>query len=214
MTHAYCVNLLRRADRRVEALLEFRKYGLEKEVMFFPATEGSTLKREATGAMYFTDGMKGCWDSHKRLFELALMHDWDNLLVFEDDLHFIPGFDYYFHLAMAHVPEDWEFLWIGFFLHNHFYSEKNVKEYLEAHEHNGYWMKPSNGWGTQCYCVRGRAIELIYKRLDKMTAQIDGQLLQIMNEEGIAHYAHFPIIVGQNGSQTDVQRPINNSSLD
>lgn len=149
----------------------------------------------------FTQGMVGCYLSHYMIFHEAVANQWDSFLVFEDDLQLVPGFEKLWDAAFPHLPDDWEFLWLGYAIHEGVDRSKIVK-------HNPYWITSPSHWGTQAYMVRGKeAIAKIFSGLQTMTEQIDLQLVQqTLPRQNIRQYSIYPSAVRQSNSGTDVQR--------
>jgi GR25 family glycosyltransferase involved in LPS biosynthesis len=87
--HVYCINLERRHDRRVAVTKEFKKAGVEN-VQFWRATDG---RLEAPDGIRLTKPEYGCADSHIRLWRDIVENNYETVLVFEDDVQILPGFN-------------------------------------------------------------------------------------------------------------------------
>jgi GR25 family glycosyltransferase involved in LPS biosynthesis len=117
---AYVINLDRRADR----LEAFRKAHpeLEDRVNRQPAYDGKTLTLTSELATLFKPNdffwkkaVMGCAMSHLSLWwKLANEHpDIHNYLIFEDDAQLKPGWEEILEKSMAHIPEDYDVLYLG-----------------------------------------------------------------------------------------------------
>jgi GR25 family glycosyltransferase involved in LPS biosynthesis len=136
------------------------------------------------------------------ILQEALRMGYERILIFEDDLTFITGFNGLMNHAVPIVPDDWEFLYLG-------YSYANVYEKYRKTEIpvNEYWVIPGHNWGTQCYAINGR--NTIIKLLDglkKINDQVDVQLtFKVLKQKCIKFYAIKPCAVGQLKDRSDVQ---------
>jgi Glycosyltransferase family 25 (LPS biosynthesis protein) len=95
----YCINLRERSDRRREAEAEFRRVGLLPRVTFFLAERPTRQEWDAfcaagrgpsDGRVALTAGSLGCWRSHRAVLEHARRLGHQRVLVFEDDVRFLP----------------------------------------------------------------------------------------------------------------------------
>lgn len=185
----YCLNLKHRTERLMYAAKHLDDHGIYG-VHFWPAVDGRA-ERLTSNIARLTPGMLGCYESHKQILTHALQNNYESIIVFEDDLQFIPGFNEFMTIALKQIPEDWQFVYLGHQEHGGF------GDHLE--QISNFWVKPKSVWGTQCYMVRGRStIEAILQRMQKQEMQIDEQLIHmILPNSGIKYYAIFPSVVGQ-----------------
>jgi GR25 family glycosyltransferase involved in LPS biosynthesis len=145
----------------------------------------------------FTQGMAGCFLSHFFIFHQAVREGWDCFLVLEDDFEPVPGFNYLFDQAWKCVPDDWQFIWLGW--------QQPKNSTTPPKIHNEYWITAASLWGTQAYMVRGKeTIRTLYEDLKTMHDQIDIQLIG-RSLKTIKHYCIYPSAVSQTGNGTDVQ---------
>jgi len=117
---AYVINLDRRADR-LEAFTKAHPE-LEGRVNRQPAYDGKTLTLTPELATLFKPNdffwkkaVMGCAMSHLSLWwKLVNEHpDIHNYLIFEDDAQLKPGWEEILEKSMAHVPEDYDVLYLG-----------------------------------------------------------------------------------------------------
>jgi GR25 family glycosyltransferase involved in LPS biosynthesis len=191
----FLINLEHNRERLNQAENHLRKWQLPHER--FDAVYAKQLNIRHDDSR-FTQGMVGCFLSHFFIFQQAVREGWDCFLVLEDDFEPVPGFDYLFENAWKQVPEDWQFLWLGWQLPTN-------KTAARITRHNDYWMTTTALWGTQAYVVRGKeAIRTIYEDIKIMHDQIDLQLIGRSLHQ-IKHYCIYPSAVSQTGAGTDVQ---------
>lgn len=194
----FLINLPHNTDRLARSKSFLEQWELNFEI--FEGLYAKNLQLRHTDTK-FTPGMVGCFMSHFSIFHRAVSEGWNTIMVLEDDFEPVPGFDFLFEKAWKEVPEDWEFIWLGYTIHD------KVNKRAIAH-HNQYWITSPSLWGTQCYIVRGpSAIRKIYEDLKTMHDQIDLQLVQrTLPRAEIRQYCIFPSAVGQVGGSTDVQQ--------
>lgn len=184
----FCLNLERRPDRKEHAIKQFEKIGLQG-VEFVTAVDGKALGLQST-LTDITPGMIGCYESHRNIMRHCIENNIKSYLVFEDDILFIDGFNIFVQMAIEKLPADWEFVYWGCTEHNGFASHEI--------QINDMWVVPKSAWGTQAFMMRGRAIKLIYEKLERMQMQIDCQLSLItLPQSGLKYYSVFPSCVEQ-----------------
>lgn len=192
----YLINLPEREDRLKNALRNLNKANITATT--FEAVNGKAIDHKAVSAKH-SPGMVGCFLSHHNIYKNAIERDFQTIAVFEDDAELCPGFDYFAPQALAEIPSDWQFAFLGFHQYRGFHAFRKVV--------NDYWAIPSFGWGTQCYIVRGKdTIQTLYEQTQKMNMQIDEQLIQEILPERIVHYMVYPNLIRQSEELgTDVQ---------
>lgn len=191
----YLVSMDKRPDRRSVALENLRAIGIEPEV--FPAVDGTFLGLEKRG---MTGGMIGCFLSHYIIFREAYYKNLSRILVLEDDCKPMMGFNGFITRALNHIPHNWDFAYLGWYHHP---DPKN--KHIRV---NTYWNKPNAVWGTHCYMVNTRrAIEVVWKGLQKMENQVDVQLNRmVLPVSGLNYYAVVPSAITQYKTKSDVQK--------
>ena len=146
------INLKRRPDR----LMRFQKaHGYIKEkIKIVDAIDGRTLRLTPEIARLFKDntfgwkkGVIGCNLSHLSVW-YALAHSnqfIENMLILEDDIKFIDGWEEKLVAAMAHAPDDFDVLYLGGVL------PPNKKGWDVCHQPvNNYWARiKENTWFGQ-----------------------------------------------------------------
>jgi hypothetical protein len=107
------ISLRRRPDRLAGFLDRIREAWptAEKRLEIFAAVDGELCPppdwwKGPVGAF-------GCWQSHVRVIESALMDRVDQLVIFEDDATFAECFELRFVGLANHVPNDWGMIYLG-----------------------------------------------------------------------------------------------------
>ena len=192
----YCISLESRPERKKYAEETFIKLGIDVEI--FPAVNGNLIDYKSISNRH-TPGMVGCFLSHRAIWIDAIGNGYKRIMVWEDDAMPVPHFNTLMKRALPALPNNWEFIYLGFTHYQGFYGYRE--------KINDYWVKPGHGWGTQCYAVNGPDVML--KLVDgaaKMHMQIDEQLIQqILPTKAIKHYSIQPNAVYQEAFKSDVQ---------
>lgn len=147
-----CVSLERRPDREL-AFRDRIKGGMPfGECEIFPAIDGTRCKHPGWWKM--GGGAWGCYRSHLRILEDALMDGLDSVLIFEDDVTFAEDFASRYERFMAAVPNDWEQIYLG---------GQHLRRPVEIHDE---YVRCININRTHAYGVRGEGIKKLYRWLN------------------------------------------------
>lgn len=185
----FCINLKSRPDKLKHAMGELERVGLYC-VTKYEAIDGYALQLKSN-VRQLSPGMLGCYQTHQRIIRSALENGFERIVILEDDIELIPGFNEFMNVALPQIPEDWEFIYLG------------AKEYGGpmdfVRQVNEFWVIPKAVWGTQAYAIRGRsAMMKILNHLELMKMQLDNQYCQeVLPNSGVKYYMIFPSAVGQ-----------------
>jgi len=104
-------------------------------------------------------GSWGCFRSHYRVLEDALNDDVESILIFEDDVAFVPRFAERARRFFAALPFDWEFIYLG---GKHLHREIQLPIRVNSEVY-----RPFNVHSAFAYGLRGRAaIERVYEHVN------------------------------------------------
>lgn len=92
----YCINLDRRPDRWKESLNEFKKLNITVERV--SAIDG---------------GVSGLTLTNYNILKEAILNNYNNILILEDDVMFIDNFYEKFNAKIEYLPNDWDLLYLG-----------------------------------------------------------------------------------------------------
>ena len=92
----YCINLDRRPDRWEESLKEFERLNID--VNRVSAIDG---------------GASGLTQTNYNILNEAILNNYENILILEDDVKFIDCFYEKFNNKMGYLPKDWDLLYLG-----------------------------------------------------------------------------------------------------
>lgn len=145
----YCLNLEHRTDRKQSAEVEFENHGITG-VEFVKAVDGSKLGLVSIYKQ-ISPGALGAFKSHLNILKNAYNSNVNSVLIFEDDVRMEEGFDEYFEEQMKHVPDDWDFLYLGWADFKGFKTAtgKCINEWV---------CIPEQPYGLFAYAIRGKKI--------------------------------------------------------
>ncbi len=106
------INLAKRTDRKERLTTHLHEIGWPfKEPQWIVATPGSEMTPPPDWP-----STRNIWagnQTHRQIIEDAFNDGLENVLIFEDDAVFLPGFDKRMAFFLRHVPDDWGMLMIG-----------------------------------------------------------------------------------------------------
>ena len=167
-TRSVCINLDRRPDRWRRMRERLGRLGMGS-VARVPATDGRSGQVPAAWAG--REGAYGCLVSHRAVAAAAWADGVESLLVLEDDVEFDPEVDPKLRAALAELPDDWTFLYIGG-------SHRVRPEPVGAHV-----GRCVSTLSTYAYAVRRPALRRLLALDDTRPEPIDVQLARAQREE-------------------------------
>ncbi len=191
----YLINLTHRTDRYKQAIENINGIGLHN-VVRFPAINAKHLGLTKKGLD--NPGLIGCFLSHYFIFQEAVVNGYERILVFEDDVTFVNGFNERLAYALDQLPTNWDFVYLGYTERNGMYTYKN--------KFSPNLAIPNDPWGTQAYMVQGDAIKMIYDHLQSLNDHVDIQLSREIMPK-LKAFELFPPLCPQSGSSSDISGP-------
>ena len=207
MDQVYCINLQDRVDRFLEAQCEFHRVGLCDKLLFYrpprPLLDewqahqqhlSNTNSQDAI--MTVTRGAYGCWMSHKAIVNHALSKGHKRILIFEDDVTFLPALtqsviNHEIPEALTVLPDDADFFHLGYFpLRGSPVLHSGPSQFGKL-----WWVK---ALCTVAYVATVKGMQTI--RDGDMSLPIDFWMLKHNTQQ----YALYPKIAWQRKSATDV----------
>jgi GR25 family glycosyltransferase involved in LPS biosynthesis len=196
----YCLNLERRTDRKENAAVQFASKGIEAS--FFRALDGKLM--ESSIYKQITQGAVGAFHSHLQILKHAYHNNLERILVFEDDIKFENGFDECFEMQLNSVPDDWDFLYLGWADFQGFAQAAGacVNEWV---------CVPKDPYGLFAYAVRGREImerliTFFESRISNIERQYDEYLcFEFWPNSGFKMYGLIPPLIWYENLGTDIQ---------
>ena len=184
------INLKRRPEKLAASLAEVSRVKWPFPTpKIFSAVDGE--KVPSPEGWPAGDGAYGCRQSHVRILEEAILDDVRSILVLEDDLIFMPGFDESIEPFLASVPADWEGIWLGG-QHMHPAEPTKIPGIVRClHTER-----------THALMVRGQFLRALYRRWASSYAHVDHAAGPMMARYRV--YAPEPFLVGQREGASDI----------
>lgn len=183
----YCINLDRRPDKWEKSKAEFEKNNLIVERV--SAIDGNNL-----GETRISKWELGCVQSHLFVLRDMLAKGYEKILVFEDDIEFIPNVQKYFVDNVRLIPANWQMLYFG---GNHINPPVPVNNVIS---------KISRTYTTASYGITKNTAQGIINRSEKRPigqTQIDVMYSEI--HHGSNCYTFSPKIAWQRPGWSDIQ---------
>ncbi len=172
-----CINLDRRADRWGSVFAEFQKYNVEN-VIRLSGCDGQTLnvnlRKEHKGEL-------GSCISHLNAIKYAKEHNWDNVLIFEDDVKFHPDILPITELVLNDLPKNWDMLYFG---GNHQGPITKINDYVG---------KTYRTFALQMYAVNAKIYDYLISMLENeversMKFNLDDKFVSLAGDYFIANH--------------------------
>jgi len=116
-----CINLVRRADRKVLMEEELAKHKDILDYEFIEAIDGREVKNYPEN--FNTPSLYACLLSHSKALQRAKVHNFDNVLIIEDDVVFCSDLKKRLKLFLDIAPDDWDILMLGYYPFTNYFPE-------------------------------------------------------------------------------------------
>jgi len=116
---AYCINLLKRPEKKILAQEQFDKIGLSVE--FIEAVDGTDLPTNEYGLI---GGYQGLNQTIINILNDAIENNYSGIRIIEDDIVFDDDFNSIFIENAQYIPENFSVLYFG--CKSHLYSTPNI----------------------------------------------------------------------------------------
>ncbi len=198
----YVINLDKDVERlkKIDASLQEVNIDYER----FPAVIGSQISTHPSltplCSMTCTDGIKGCAISHHTLWETAIQHGYQSVLILEDDAIIPLDINERLREAKTKIPADWDVIYVGcrFFCNDeHPVSQVGNRLFGSVPEDlDGDVKKVKGSAGAHAILYK---TSFLKKIIDKpIHTHIDLQLMIWIRELNAKAYGLYPQIVSVN----------------
>ncbi|MCL2624763.1 MAG: glycosyltransferase family 25 protein, partial [Planctomycetaceae bacterium] len=147
-------------------------------------------------------GAWGCYKAHLRILEDCLNHEYNSVLIFEDDAVCVDGFGEKIQKFWDHLPDDWEMVYLG---------GQHIQENQRLPRKINEWVyHPYNVNRCHCYGFRGRKmLAKAYKHLNnffdwKVDHHVDHYLGELHKRTEKGFYCPKEWLVAQSEGQSDI----------
>lgn len=196
--HSYVIHLADRPDRRD---LFSRNVSNSSEWPFRRPLEVVAVNGHKTGFPSWWKqggGAWGCLQSHARILEHAIAHDFDMVLHLEDDAFLTADFRRNVEKFLRAVPDDWDMLYLG---GQHLKPPKPVE--------GGEIVRCTNVNRTHAFAVRNKFMRRLYQWIMDPAnyhkdAHVDHCIGKLTETTDARVYAPVRWLVGQDASHSDI----------
>lgn len=189
----YVVNLRRRPDRRLSAIEQFEKIGVEP--VMFEAIYGRE-QRDIPKNWKAGEGAWGCRESHRRILEECIRDGITSVAVTEDDVVFSDDFKTRFpaflHDLDAAAP-NWNACFLG---------GQHLSPPIQVSPTVVKCAPPKGCHRTHAYIVKGDYIKILHELFTGASTHID----KVWSEQQGRHTVYGPMVwlAGQSESKSDI----------
>lgn len=213
----FWINSKNRADRFRN--MKERLSNLNIEAERFPAIHGGEVNwNHPEYAIYHIDnvkrilnnGEKGCFLSHRTIYEMIKKEGWKKTLILEDDARFCDRFLELFDKMLPEVPE-YDMLYLGQWNYDIIgedgvmRGEKSaLKEKIKTIENRDIY-RAERCWLTHAYIIDHSIIDTLLDNTKNLYASIDNVLADIQEEKKLKVYAIHPVLISQDGTASSLR---------
>ena len=196
-----------------ERLNHFDNQMKANQIMYerFDAILGKNVLRDNRLSEYCntfcTDAMKGCALSNRSIWEIMIKNDYENIIIFEDDIEINNNFDNDFKHIWNFIPKDYDIVYLG----TPFGINENDtllnKVYTTIHGHtaeeiNKYTLKIKGSVGAYGYMLSLKGAKNFLQQ--SIEFHIDAQIMYWIRKYNLISYAVNPQIVEANVDNSSI----------
>jgi len=195
----YVINL----DKDVARLREIDSQLRSADIVYerFPAVLGSTLTTDPrlTGFCneFCTDGIKGCALSHHTIWEEAIYHKYDSVMILEDDANVPSDINDKIRSLLTRIPADWDLIYVGcrYFCNDEYLSSQIGNRVLGTvpETHDDDIKKVKGSVGSHAIIFRTEFLKKIAN--EPISTHIDLELKGWVSKYGAKAYGLYPEII-------------------
>lgn len=194
------ISLERAKERRERITAQLKALNIDAVIM--DAIDGKTLSEDELNKTIhlprgwrfsekFMPGEIGCTMSHIKALKIAKVKDWDNVIIFEDDITIAEDFEKRINLLLKMVPKNWEHIYLSGTPHfNSFFCYSFTQ------------LIPSVR--TDClhsYMINKSAYDKIITKYKTFITTTDDMIIDmIFREKNLISYTYFPFVTHANSN--------------
>lgn len=186
----YYVNLDRRTDRKQKMESQINSIDCLKTMERYPAIDWKNIDFEnevLLDRLYtkkekgyklgisLTPGLIALHNTFAEIYKKNLFKNYGNILICEDDVVFVEGFNEKFVESLKHLPNDWDMVHFGYIK-----SDLVIKEKINNY-YSTYDYKP----GNQCFMVNKKACEVFLKYMKHPKMSVDSDMVHRIVRNGL-----------------------------
>ena len=204
----YVLNLDHRVDRMNKMLSRLQKNNITNYIRF-PAINGykepyysqwNNIKRRSFGFLE-TPGSYGVLLSAYFIINHAIMNNYQNILILEDDIIFHKGFESLFSSKMSTIPQNWKLLYLGSSMHQ-WRIEQRCRRY------ENYLVPQGSIPGAFALGIKKECFSILIKNIMKLNSPWDMAPLKTINQTFPGEcYVLYPNLIIADTRDSDIREP-------
>lgn len=147
----YCINLKERKDRKEKMLSQFQKLNLNVQWI-----KGRKGRIKDFNPQFKNKGQIGCLKSHYSIINDAILNNYENILIFEDDIIICDDFHERLFEIDKYIPDDWVSIYLAGNCYHEYKDHMPYSQYI-----NEYIRKNNKVFGTFSFILNKK----IFKEL-------------------------------------------------
>jgi GR25 family glycosyltransferase involved in LPS biosynthesis len=203
----YCINLDKRTDKYAQCLKEFEKININVERI--SAIDGNSIFRVG---LHKNAGAYGLMLTNIKLIENALLNNYKNILILEDDVAFVNNFNEIFNERMKSLPDNWDLLYLGgnnMFNKGNFNlitGDKNFKVSKQNYKTLNYELcKTTWTQTTHALAINLNFYRTVLLEIEKNHTKPIDNTYCILQQKGCNAYTFLPSLVLQRPTFSDIE---------
>lgn len=174
----YLISLPERTDRYIASIEEFEKYQI-------PIEYKKAIKRN--------NGAEGLLLTTLEILYEAVEKQYERILIFEDDIHFVNDPNITMPKVIEQLPKDWLILYLGcqLTIPLHGFTSPNLIPVI-------------GGYATHAWAISKKGIELILS--SSLDAPIDNHIVDHIQKKFNGCYCTYPLLATQRPDMSDIGR--------
>lgn len=205
--HCYVLSLERREDRRLFMKEQLKREQISYEIL--DAIDGQQIEKNtlpktlvnSTSKRNISLGQIACVLSHYNVWVSMLEHDWEHLLLFEDDTVLVHDFKTQLDRVLEGMPMDYDYLVIGSC--GNIYKREIISDHL---------FMPYNTCCTDGYVISRKGAMKLLKEASPCnlrSGSIDTIISRLIKRRRIKAYHSQPLLCSQQGLfSTDIVKGV------
>ena len=186
----YYINLDRRTDRKQKMESQINSIDCLKTMERYPAIDWKDINfenevlldklytKKSKGyrlGISLTPGLVALHNTFAEIYKKNLFKNYGNILICEDDVVFVKGFNEKFVESLKHLPDDWDMVHFGYIK-----SDLVIKEKVNSF-YSTYDYKP----GNQCFMVNKKACEVFLQYMTHPKIAVDSDMVHRIVRKGL-----------------------------
>jgi len=196
----YCINLKSRKDRKEKMLFQFEKLKLNVQWIKGEKIYFTLRKNKHKKYNFSLKGQLGCLKSHLKIINDAIKNNYENIIIFEDDVIICDDFVERLNNIEKYIPKDWDVIHLAGNCYHHYEKHQPYSEKI-----NKYIMKNNQVYGTFALLINKKIFKILknlYKKKKYNTDNIHVEEIQ----KNYNSYSVLPFMCHITNDKSDITK--------